>query len=266
MYKETIRDILKYSVVKWKMFLAPSDNGYASINPYEKIVEGPIEKKDADKIKNYFSGFSDKIVSGGSTDGTGIVSSVDKIEGKLIADYIYRKFNVDKYDFKPVLLDVGAGQGYLTQAINEKMIGFGVEGSKNLLGHFVSDNVYICDLTKKIDPILSKAFNITTSFEVIEHVAPDEQAEFWKNLRYLSDYHVCSIHNCPPVTDGHRAIWTNEQWLSFFEKNQIEVIEVISQEIFNKECVGYPKNKKYIPIKNIRGHWPCSLFYILKFV
>lgn len=265
--------IFKKIIVFIKIYLlTEKDKDYIlKTKPYTINNKIKLVKKDINKINQYFKKYPDKIISSGenneSVDGSGILSSVDKKIASNIAKYIYKKFYIFDLKFKPTLLDIGCGQGYLVKAFNQNnMIGYGFEGSKKLLNNFVSENIYIYDLTKKINnENLYKAFNITTSFEVAEHVPPELQKNFWDNISYLSDYHICSIHKCPPSSNIHPTIWSDEEWQNFFKKNNIEVIEKISQEIFNKECVGYPKNKKYIPIKNIRGNWPCSWFYILKF-
>lgn len=278
--KEMLKNILKMIKIKttylykWsQLFLKEGfyKNKYKQINPYIVRENMVLQEKNLEKIYEYFSRYPDKMITKGennsSVDGSGVLSSVDENVGRNLSQYIYKKFDVANYNFKITILDIGSGQGWLTKSVNKLgMVGYGFEGSEDLLPHFVSDKVYIYDMTEEIkEKELNKAFNITTSMEVVEHVPPEMQVIFWKNMSYLSDYHVCSIHCCPPVSSQHVTIWNNEEWLRFFKKNNIEVVEVISQEIWNKECAGYPKEKRYIPIKNIRGNWPCSLFYILKF-
>ena len=188
-----------------------------------------------------------------SVDGTGIMASVtDEIGGRIsnfiYKNFIYKNFNKDK---ETLLLDVGCGQGFLIKNMNNlpNVSAYGFEGSIDLLPYFKSDNICIFDLGGDMPNELYKAFDITTSFEMIEHVPMKYQKKVWDNLKYLSDYHICSIHKCPPSHDIHPTILTNSEWRKFFSDNNIEIIEEIPQTTWNNEC----------------ALWECSFYFILKF-
>ena len=138
------------------------------------------------KIKLFFDKYSiagNILFSSGdknlSVDGTGILPSVGEKEGKNILLYI-KKF----YPECKNILDVGSGVGHITKCSDDipGINCFSFEGCKDLIPNVVCDkNKYaIVDLSKPLDNIdLYKAFDMTTSFEVLEHVHRNHQDQFW---------------------------------------------------------------------------------------
>jgi hypothetical protein len=124
---------------------------------------------------------------------------------------------------------------------------YGFEGSKNLIEKMICDTSRVCitDFTKEIsDEDLKNAFDISTSFEVIEHIPRNLQNNFWKNVSFVSKYHLCSIHIMNEEHDKHKTITSKNRWLEYFTKTGI-IIEDLQNEF---------------PIRNI---WNCSVFFLL---
>ena len=139
--------------------------------------------------KNYTSGKHNE-----SVDGTGVKSSISDTIGCNIARYIKDKF-VCNDQLK--VIDVGTGVGHLVEQMNKAGIdGYGIEGSSSAAGQSACNRnrLAVCDLSIPLnDERLKKAFHLSTSFELFEHIHRIHEDTFLRNLAYLSDYHLCSI-------------------------------------------------------------------------
>jgi hypothetical protein len=198
-----------------------------------------------------------------SVDASGWMPSVDATIAKQIAPYIQQLF---PREHPIVHLDCGTGLGYLPKTLNE--LGFnsyGIEGASYLVNNSDTyidpdgyhdalgphpgilekhDRILITDLCKPITDIrLNKTFHISTSFEVIEHINRKDQFQFWKNIAFLSDYHLCAIHIANDEHDHHCTINSPHTW----------------QRIFNDLGIEWRILSDF-PIKN----WDCSVFFLLK--
>ena len=172
-----------------------------------------------------------------SIDGSGIIPSINESN----VDLMYPLLKGYK-----IQLDIGGGMCHLTKMLNEHGIeGYSFEGSAVLINRIVCDKnrVAIIDMSKKInDKRLNRYFDITTSFEVIEHIHRNYQLQFWKNLSYLSQYHLCSIHVM------------NEEYAEHCTINKPEIWE----RIFKDLGIKYQKITDF-PIR----YWECSAYYFL---
>jgi 2-polyprenyl-3-methyl-5-hydroxy-6-metoxy-1,4-benzoquinol methylase len=218
-----------------------------------------------DKIKLFFeeNNITKKLYSTGnnneSIDGSGVLPSVDKNNSIYIINYIIKLLNKSNIN----VLDVGSGVGYLTYASQyvDNFNCYSFEGSSNLIQHVICDKerYAIVDLSTKFDnELLYKKFDITTSFEVLEHVHRKHQDIFWENLKYLSNKHLCSIHLANEEHEEHCTIQNLDTWLNYLkDKGNVTVLGLYPQNLdtelhtFRKEC-------------NLM-HWDCSIFLLIDF-
>lgn len=149
-----------------------------------------------------------------SVDGSGEVPSVNDKNSPHIAKYILDK------GYERVL-DIGAGLGYLQWGAEQVGLDcYSLEGSARLSPHVVCDKSKYCiyDITKGVDTRLCTGFDLTTSFEVIEHIHRDERDAFWDNLEKIACSHIGSIH----VTGGehalHKTVELPAKWMDYFNK------------------------------------------------
>jgi len=160
-----------------------------------------------------------------SVDGTGKDVSVGETVGRRISEYICEKFVTDD---KLCVVDLGTGRAHLPNQMDKLGIdAYGFEGAGELVGQGVynKNKVACCDLSVPFtDERLNKAFHLSTSFELLEHIHRDHEDQFLKNLAYLSDYHLCSINvdGWPGVSSTHCNIKHPCCWGETFRKHGIE--------------------------------------------
>lgn len=212
-----------------------------------------------------------------SVDGTGKDASVTSSIGAAIASYILKKFKADTLR----VMDLGTGKGHLPNEMARAGIdAYGLEGAGGLAGATVYDHnkIVCCDLSVPIiDERLNKAFDLTTSFELIEHIHRSHEDQFIKNLVYLSDWHLCSINvdEWPGITNNHCNIKHPCCWGELFRRHNIGC-EFIGAAPKAKPAWAH---EAFIPIQyspgahseefrdNVRhegwDEWPFSIFCIL---
>lgn len=198
-----------------------------------------------------------------SVDGTGRLPSVDAAAGVGIRDYIKTLFSVGDSGRLNVL-DLGAGVGHLQKVLDEDRFfnAYSFEGSLELLDKVVCSKkrVSICHLSHAIqDERLCKAFHLTTSFEFLEHCHRSHQDVVWTNIRYLSDFHLCSIHVANREHKEHCTIMKPSEWEEFFER----------KNIWYQRLGDYPINsdrarETFREATGLYG-WDCSVMYLLRF-
>lgn len=198
-----------------------------------------------------------------SVDGAGILPSVNVREAENIKRYLLKKFTMAA-DRKMRVLDVGAGAGYLQNGLAQdaRFEAYSFEGSRQLIPHIAGDKTkyVICDLSKRIDDIrLKKAFDLTTSFEVFEHVHKSHIHDFIENLIYLSDYHLCSIHVANNEHEQHCTIMPLEKWLELFSGFNI------SSEVLGYYPISSDLGREEMRNEAALYHWDCSVFLLLNF-
>lgn len=195
-----------------------------------------------------------------SIDGTGILPSVDEKASKSILNYI-KKF----YPHVNNILDIGSGQGYLTKTCDDlkdfEFNCYSMEGCSELIPHVKCDkNKYaIVDFSKQFtDNRLEKQFDLTTSFEVLEHIHRKHQDIFWDNLMYVSKEHLCSIHVANQEDHEHCCIRPLEEWIKYLSsKGTITILGKHPSSLDNTSC-------------NFRSetgltNWDCSIMLHIKF-
>ena len=196
-----------------------------------------------------------------SIDGTGYDPTVTYDIAKNILKYIKSLFVVENKT-KLRVLDVGAGIGYLQRLadLDPFFDMYSFEGCDNLLELLVcnKNKFAICDIAKLItNKELEKAFHLTTSFEVIEHITRDSMNTFFDNMIYMSDYHLCSIHCANEENNEHKTIQQPQEWENYFISKNISFIKL----------GDYPVNKNDDIFREETGlhNWVCSAIYLLVF-
>lgn len=171
-----------------------------------------------------------------SVDGTGIIPSINSSNAPLLKPLI------EKYMPKDIIhhMDLGGGMCWLSKILDEydNFKSYAIEGSNSLIPHIVHNKskVVIADLSKEFtDKRLYKAFDITTSFELIEHIHRTHQLQFWKNALYMSNYHLCSIHVKNEEHSAHCTINKPETWERIFNELDIQY-EIINDFPLNFDC------------------------------
>jgi hypothetical protein len=157
---------------------------------------------------------SPKEIKSLSGDSSGIVPSVNDKNAPFITKYIQNL----GYD---CVLDIGAGLGYLQRAADEiELDCYSFDVSYDLVPHIVCDRSKYCifDIAQGVDSRLSNSADITTSFEVIEHIHPAEMDSYWNSLERIAQVHLCSIHVDGPKSDLHKTIWSPAKWFDYFNK------------------------------------------------
>lgn len=176
-----------------------------------------------------------------SCDGSGKLPSVDDNAVGILLDYIISKTDIAEF------IDFGTGKGILPRHAHEtgKANILGIEGNKELYEESVCPlNRMINDDVCHIKSILKK-YELSTSFEMIEHIPRELQLKCWNNITKYSKKHLCSIHTALPEHDGHPTILSREGWESFFRDNNIK-FEYLDD----------------FPLSDI---WDCSGFWLLHF-
>jgi hypothetical protein len=175
-----------------------------------------------------------------SIDGTGVVPSVDEKIADSISRYILKKFKTaDSF----AVLDIGTGIGHMVNGLNNNGIdGYGFEGSSRAVDKSIcqKNKISVLDMSIKIeDAKLKNCVNLTTSFELLEHIHRDHEDMFFRNLAYLSNYHLCSINmdEWPGTSYNHCNIKHLCCWLELFRKYEI------TYEILGEATKGGPVQK-----------------------
>lgn len=165
-------------------------------------------------------------------DGTGINPSVTEEIAEKLLNYILSK------EGKKSIIDLGTGVGNLVKVGKSKDIDIlGVEGSSiPKVVQVIECNFFDLDIPKR---------DISTSFEVIEHIEECNQDRFWNLVKKISNVHYCSIHVGRPYPgDGHVFIRDRFWWENYFTYKGISF----------KYLDDFPINT-----------WALSLFYRLEF-
>lgn len=200
-----------------------------------------------------------------SVDASGKDPSVSESGGIRIREFIKDLFEV-KGGGKLKLLDVGSGIGCFQKVLDEDSFfeAYSFEGAVTLVDKMVcnKNKVVICDLSKKIeDECLYKAFHLTTSFEFVEHVHETHQDMVWRNIVFLSDFHLCSIHAhfyADSVLE-HCTIKSPGEWETFFDSKGIKY------QRLGEYPVSKDKTKEIFRERTGLYNWNCSVIYLLDF-
>jgi 2-polyprenyl-3-methyl-5-hydroxy-6-metoxy-1,4-benzoquinol methylase len=149
-------------------------------------------------------------------------------------------FEIEKFfgHKKIKTLDVGCSGGQLTIDFHRRgHLAVGIEGSDYSVKHaranwpeFYNKLLFTCDATKEykvLDNSEQIMFDLITSWEVVEHIHPDDLESFFNNiLNHMHDDSIfcASIAPNPDVINGHalhqsvfpKEIWFNEILPKYF--------------------------------------------------
>jgi hypothetical protein len=216
-----------------------------------------------------------------SIDGTGSSESVTEDAANQITRYIKEKFyREDGLQLR--VMDIGTGMGRMVNALlHHGLDGFGLEGFADLArrAHSPKEKLLVADLGLKItEPALHKAFDLTTSFELLEHIHRSQEDIFLANLAHFSNYHLCSIHlhEWPGTNPFHCNIKHACCWLELFRKHNI-TYEVLGRATKCEPDPAYSRDsgafggKLPAGLEEFRAHvkfpqadqWECSMFVLL---
>lgn len=250
------------------------------------MITYKTSRSDSD-VQGFFNanGICSRIFSGEgqtnlSIDGTGKHESMSDQAADGIVPYIKLKFLRDNGPLR--CLDVGTGMGRLVNGfIRHGVDGFGLEGFADLArsAHCPSNKILVGDLSIPITAAeLNKAFDLTTSFELIEHIHRSHEDVFLRNLSYLSDFHLCSIHmlDWPGTGTAHCNIKHSCCWFELFRKHNISY-ELLGKATntdassAHKSDAGWHGGKLPSANEEFRQHvkfpepdqWACSMFVLL---
>ena len=121
-----------------------------------------------------------------------------------------------EFGHRPIrLLDIQTGLGRFVKynESNQDYVIIGCEGNPNLKARSVTQNVILHDIVKKT---LDINVDVTTSFNIAEHVREEDQYMFWNNISKLGRFHFCSIGVCEDHDDSHKFIRRTDWWVSYF--------------------------------------------------
>ncbi len=151
-------------------------------------------------------------------DGSGSSASVREDNAERLLRYIINKTNTNKF------VDFGTGLGYLPKIAHDLKIAnvIGVEGNKELFDKIdCPPEVKILADVSSASFSLTTKFELSTSFELIEHIPRKLQKQLWQNLSSSTNKHLCSIHTKNDEHDLHPVVISRDMWEKFFKVNGI---------------------------------------------
>lgn len=128
-------------------------------------------------------------------------------------------------------IDIGGGRGYLSMRLETqgKIDSYTLDGwtygiDNNLLDIEMSKYV-VCDMVafdfKALD--LEKYFDMSTAFEITEHIHEKDIKNFYDNVAYMSKSHICSVHvagmdSTSGVETNHHNVKDIDWWMNFLSQ------------------------------------------------
>jgi SAM-dependent methyltransferase len=116
------------------------------------------------------------------------------------------------------ILDIGCGTGQsLDYFIQKGIDAWGIENSSMAIKLSLNPKkIFKYNLNKKVD--LKRRFDLVWSFEVIEHIHPDYEANFLKTLTKHSDLVILSAAQPHQGGFGHFNEQPQEYWIDKFQE------------------------------------------------
>lgn len=195
-----------------------------------------------------------------TADGTGINPSVTPENAPRLVNFIINNHPlmkpwIGKVRVNPfTVVDVGCGLGHLVNEFNTRGLykAVGYEGNRDLASKAVTDSVK--HVVIGVDEI-EEVYDLSTSFEVIEHIEQYQQVAFWAAIKKLAPYHFCSIHVKNQEDHFHQTIRSEDWWVNYIEKIGGKVTEF-------QRAVAYPSDYPFHKDTNIA--WECSFICLIE--
>lgn len=214
---------LKIQAAKCRLFI----NLEATFIKLKSRIKGIIarEKKIAPKtngflllIKGIFKGIKSRMelkkmaLTKNSTFSSENDMHMCSLYPKPILDLVLSEINPKS------VLDVGCGTGVsLDYFLQNRVDCIGIENSRVAIGLSKNpDKIHKYNLNREVN--LKKKFDLVWSFEVIEHIHPDYEANFLKTLINHSDLIILSAARPGQGGLGHFNEQPKEYWINKFHK------------------------------------------------
>lgn len=145
----------------------------------------------------------------------------DVIKNWLLANYTFHHY-----------ADIGGSIGTLALLLAQNgkdayVIDGCEKGWKDGRTGVARDHYAVFDMSRPIQDLLPKhCFDMTTSFEVTEHVPRENLDGFIANLAWLAPIHICSLHVQGKEEDNHYNVRPLEWWVEKFAKHGAAVKEI----------------------------------------
>src|SRR5262245_46619739 len=161
-------------------------------------------------------------------------------------------------------VDVGCGTGIWLSVLRE----MGVETIQGIDGDWVlgagvlaipRESFQPVDLNKPIN--LDRKFDLAISMEVAEHLDPASSHSFVGSLTRLSDTILFSAAiPGQPGTNHINERWP-DYWISLFQKENFEVLDVIRGKVWNDPRISYYYQQNAFLFLNKNTHFDMIKFY-----
>lgn len=132
---------------------------------------------------------------------------------KIAANYLQTLF-----PGQPTHIDFGSSRGTLTAELlklgwNSYAIDGTSYGIKNHLLDIPLDRYAVFDLRQSLVPFNLPKFEITTSFELTEHIPKPDIEKVIVNIASISKTHICSVHFGGEEQGSHYNIQPTSWWI-----------------------------------------------------
>jgi 2-polyprenyl-3-methyl-5-hydroxy-6-metoxy-1,4-benzoquinol methylase len=206
----------------------------------KKILEEKFNTKFDGKI-DPFQYFFGNVINTITTEDNNDQYAVHNFNGGNSMSYppsadIMVKYILENYSGKNHI-DIGGSRGYLSRRlIDQGLNSFCLDGwtygiNNNMLDIDMSKYV-VCDMVSGPfnDLNFEKFFDVSTAFEITEHIHEKDIKLFYDNVSYMSKEHICSIHtggvdSTMGYITNHHNVKSKEWWINLL-KDYGQVIEM----------------------------------------
>ena len=160
------------------------------------------------------------------------------------------------------MLDVACGKGSLVYYLwRLKLDVWGCDISKHAIDTtpypLIRDRLFIMDIRKGLDKWVDIGFEVSTCFDILEHIEPKFLDKVISEICRVTERTVfirmpMADREAPDPhkhgTDEHPSIFTRKEWVERFEKHGFEE-KPVDEVLFRVQMID-PNNKVYIPFHN----------------